>query len=398
MRLPKKTTFMSPKSMLSPKFIWVAAVVFAIVMLSSCDTPERVLKSNDLDYKIQTAKRWYEKKQYVKCIPVFEELMGLLKGTKSTEDIYYMYCWANYYQGDYLISSYHFNNFTKMHPNSPKAEECAFMAAMSHEKLSPRYSLDQTNTFKAIDMFQNFVNNFPESNRVDSANIEFQKLKKKLEFKAVENAKLYYKTSYYRAASTAFKNLLTDYPDIDNPDNIYFMIVKSYDKYAENSIPGKQAERYRDVAKSYNELKYRFPSSKYLPEAKEMAKASHLKSAQGAYKFAQEQHLDIRPRELQNAIQEIMAQQAIITDEKEKVKAAKMLEKAHYNLFRSALLKAEESAPEQQVKLLEESIKNYYTFVDSYKSSKYIKSAEKMYFTASDKLNKLKKNGQEQKN
>ena len=78
----------------------------------SCETPEKVMKSNDIEYKQKKAIYWYNKKEYFKCIPVFEELIGLMKGTKSTEDIYYMYCFANYKQGDYMISAYHFKNFT----------------------------------------------------------------------------------------------------------------------------------------------------------------------------------------------------------------------------------------------------------------------------------------------
>lgn len=369
-----------------------------MLLISACDTPERVLKSNDLDYKIQTATRWYNKKQYVKCIPVFEELMGLLKGTKSTENIYYMYCWANYRQGDYLIAAYHFNNFVKLNPNSPKAEECSYMSAKSHEKLSPRYTLDQTNTFKAIESFQEFVNDYPESGRVDTANMEFQLLKKKLETKSLKNAELYYKTENYKAGATAFKNLLIDYPDVDNPDYVYYMIVKSYDKYAENSISAKKAERYRDVTKAYYELKYRFPNSKYLVAAQKMADASHWKAALGAYEYAASSRSEEKGKALQAAIQEIQGQQMLMTDEKEKIKSGKLLERSYYNLLKHSLTQAEDAKLGHKTALYEQSIKNYYTFVDKFKDGKYAKNAEKAFLLASDKLKKLKENGQEQKN
>ena len=90
--------------------------------LSSCDTPEKVMKSPDINYKLKVATDWYNKKQYYKCIPVFEELMGLMKGQRSTEDIYFMYCMANYKQGDFMIGAYHFKNFVTTYPLSDKAE------------------------------------------------------------------------------------------------------------------------------------------------------------------------------------------------------------------------------------------------------------------------------------
>jgi outer membrane protein assembly factor BamD len=357
-----------------------------------------VLKSNDLDYKIKTATSWYNKKQYVKCIPVFEELMGLMKGTKSTEDIYYMYAMANYKQGDYLIAAYHFNNYGKLYPNSPKTEECQYMAAKSHQKLSPKYQLDQTNTYKAIEAYQTFVNMYPESNRVDSANVEFQKLKKKLEFKAVKNAELYYKTENYKAAATSFKNILVDYPDVDNPDYVYYMITKAYDKYAGNSISFKKGERYKDVAKSYDEFQYRFPNSKYIAPCKKIAEDSHFKTVLAASELVSTIKPEEKAKEFPKAVRDIEAQLPLIANEKQKKKAQKLLEKTFLQWMKNDVFLAEDAKPAQKINLYEQSVKNYYTFVDKYKGSSYAKAAEKNFLQASDKLKKLKENGQEQKN
>jgi len=373
------------------KFIIGLALLLSI---QACETPEKVLKSNDLDYKIKTATRWYEKKEYVKCIPVFEELMGLLKGTKSTEDIYYMYCWANYKQGDYLISAYHFNNFTKLYPASAKAEECAYMSAKSHAKLSPKPTLDQTNTFKAIETYQSFVNNYPESGLVDTANTDFLKLRKKLEAKNLSNAELYYKTENYKAAATSLKNILTDYPDIDNVDYIYFMIIKSYDKYAQNSIQSKKSERYNDVYKAFKDFEYRFPKSKYLDASLELANASHFKSMKAAFKNAELTKPELRSQECFVAIQQIQKQLTQITDEKEVKKANQMMEKVHIIWFKNELLLAKEATDKaNQKKYLEQSIKTYYTFVDKFKDSKYAPRAEKEFLKASEQLKKINDNG-----
>ena len=65
--------------------------IMLLLLVSSCETPEKVLKSNDLAYKEAKAISWYNKKEYFKCIPVLEELIGLMKGRKSTEELYYMY-------------------------------------------------------------------------------------------------------------------------------------------------------------------------------------------------------------------------------------------------------------------------------------------------------------------
>jgi hypothetical protein len=66
-------------------------VLILLLLVTGCETPEKVLKSTDLEYKKAKATFWYNKKEYFKCIPVFEELIGLMKGRESVEELYYMY-------------------------------------------------------------------------------------------------------------------------------------------------------------------------------------------------------------------------------------------------------------------------------------------------------------------
>src|SRR5690606_15403736 len=106
----------------------------------------------------------------------------------------------------------------------------------------------------------------------------------------------------------------------------------------------------------------------------------------------------VRGTELQNAIQEIEAQRMLIPDEKDRKKAEDLLEKSYFSLLKNSLLQAEDAKTVHKAMLYEQSIKNYYTFVDKYKESRYMKNAEKAFFYASDKLKKLKGYGQEQKN
>jgi outer membrane protein assembly factor BamD len=166
--------------------------------------PKKVLKSSNLEYKKAKATSWYYKKEYLKCIPVLEELMGLLKGRESIEELYYMYCMANYKQGDYMLSAYHFKNFYDQYTNSARAEECLFMHAKSYQQISPKYELDQTYTYKALEAYSLFLSMYPDNKFIQETNEAYSKLRKKLEKKALSNAELYYRTSNFKAAATTF--------------------------------------------------------------------------------------------------------------------------------------------------------------------------------------------------
>jgi outer membrane protein assembly factor BamD len=378
------------------KFIKILPAVIALAFLlfnSSCDTPEKLLKSSDLDYKYKKAMQWYNKKQYYKCIPVFEELMGLYKGTKSTEDIYYYYCLANFKQGDYILSAYHLKNFYDLYPNNPHADECLYLHAKSYEKLSPKYELEQTNTYKALEAYMLYLSNFYDEKRVDSCNIAIGKMRKKLEKKALSNAELYYKIGHYRAAATTFEQLLETYPDIDNTERIYFMIVKANQKFAHNSIPSKKAERYSHVISSYITFKKRFTSSKYLEEATAYEQQAHFQTVKGLLEHGQTAPLGERERIFSKCIYEAGARKALITNPKIQEKCDAIAEHANFLIVKNHFLIAEEMRGAAKSQPLEQTVKSYITFAAQFKNSKYAREADKMYRTATKTLEKLKENG-----
>ncbi len=364
-----------------------------LLFVSSCETPEKVLKSSDLEYKKAKAIFWYNKKEYFKCIPVMEELIGLMKGRESIEDLYYMYCMANYKQGDYLISSYHFKNFYDQYPNSTHAEECLYMYAKSNEQQSPKPELDQTYTYKAMDAYQFFLGMFPDSKYVAECNDAIHNLRRKLEKKALNNAELYYRTDNYKAAATSYENLLVEYPDIQENEKISFMIVKSNYRFAENSIPQRKVERFKHVISSYQDFKYRFSGSKYLAEASKYEQQSHFLVAKSAFEWAEVSPLQERQRNFEIAFREAEAQKPLIVDEKQLKDINSRIEKGYFMIIKGNFQLSEEKKQSEKVSTLEKTVKSYYTFVDLFPKSRYIKEAERLYNNSSEQIKKLKSNG-----
>ena len=66
-------------------------------------------------------------------------------------------------------------------------------------------------------------------------------------------------------------------------------------------------------------------------------------------------------------------------------------EEVLFLILKSNFLFASNSVDSKKVDRFEESIKSYYTFVDSYKSSKFVNEAESFYLSTIDELEKLKK-------
>jgi outer membrane protein assembly factor BamD len=132
------------------------------------------------------------------------------------------------------------------------------------------YSLDQTDTDKALDKLQNFIDTYPNSTYLAEANAVVKELKFKIEKKAFENAKQYNTISDFKAAQIAFDNFISDFPGtIFKEDALYYRFDSAY-QLAINSVPQKMEERLNSAKAAYNSL------IKFSADSKHKAKADQM--------------------------------------------------------------------------------------------------------------------------
>ncbi len=248
--------------------------LLVLFTMSSCTDYSRMLKSRDMDSKSDYAIKLYNKGEYYKALPLFEELITVYRGTKKAEQTYYYYSYTNYRIGDFETAAYDFDNFSKTYPNSEFAEECSFMHAYCFYQSSPKYSLDQTNTYKAITELQLFADRYPQSKKIEECNRLIDELREKLERKDFENAELYFNTEAYKSAIAAYKNVIHDYPSSKYREEALYKIVRSSYLLALNSIESKLQERFTETVSAYHEFKTDYPDSKWKSKANDMFEAS----------------------------------------------------------------------------------------------------------------------------
>jgi len=234
---------------------------------ASCNTFDKVKKSNDINLKLTKANEYFEKKKYSQANELYHDLLPVLRGTKNYEQLFYRYAYSFYYLHDYPTASLYFKNFSEYFPTSKDAEECEYMNALCLVKMAPKASLDQTNTIKSMEALQSFINTHQQSSRVSEADTLIEEARRKLEKKDANAAKLYYNIGQYKAATFCYKNIINVYPESPSADFYQFMVVKSNYEYARKSVSDKQAERYASTIEAFKELKEIFPNSAYLKEA-----------------------------------------------------------------------------------------------------------------------------------
>ena len=262
--------------------IGIGVLLFTCIL--SCSKYQKVLKSDDLGYKYEMAVKYYDKGDWFRAESLFGELIGLYRGLGKAEQIYYYYAYCNYYMEDFIMAGYYFKSFVNTYPTSNHAEECLYMSAYCYYLNSPISSLDQTNTVRAINEMQLFINRYPTSERVTTCNELMDVMRIKLETKAFDNSKLYFNIGSYKAAIVSFKNVLKDFPDTRFKEESLFYILKSNYLLAHNSIESKKQERLETTIKSYNDFENYHPPLSDLGE-----KGSGKSKGKGANKdFAKE--------------------------------------------------------------------------------------------------------------
>ena len=247
--------------------IFIIFIGFVGLFFTSCKSDfEKIRTSGDVDTIYKKAFEYYEQEEYLKAQSLFELVINNLRGKVEAEKVYYYYAYTHYHLRRYVLASYYFKNFATTFPNSTLREEADFMTGFSNYQLSPTYRLDQTYSLKAIDQFQLFVNTYPASEKVKQCNQLIDEMRRKLEQKAYAEGQLYFDLRQYQASTQSFENLLREFPETPNAENVRYMMIRANYLLASNSVYARQEERYKDTMKYYEIFVDKYPKSKFDKE------------------------------------------------------------------------------------------------------------------------------------
>ncbi len=243
-------------------------VAFAtLVAVCSCKSQyEILLNSNDVDTKYEAAFNYYNDGKYSKAASLFESLSVLTNGTERDDTVRYYWGLSNYKFKDYYTAETNFEQFIESYPRSPFTSEARFLRLDCLFRSTYRYELDQTPTYKAINAISEYILEYPSNTHMKECRDMLVELNERLDRKAYEGAKLYYKMEDYLASRVAFRNVLKD--DAENvyrEDILYYIAMSSY-KYAYLSVPAKQKERYLTFVDDYYNFVGELPESHYRKE------------------------------------------------------------------------------------------------------------------------------------
>ncbi|WP_299063127.1 outer membrane protein assembly factor BamD [uncultured Polaribacter sp.] len=270
-------------------------LIFSLVLFS-CAEYQKVLNKGTTEEQYKMATKMYETGKFGKALRLFEKITPTYRGKPQMERIQFMVAQSNFNEKNYSISGYYFDRFAKNYPKSSKKEDAAFLSAYSYKLASPKFSLDPTETNKALEAFQGFINTYPESKKIEEANKHYKDLRYKLQKKSFEIAKTYYRTAdydlrNYKASIQAFDNLLSDYLGSEFKEEALFYRLKAAHDFVLKSTIRRKPERVKDALEAYEKLKRNFPESQFMSEANVMVETLHAQNKEAEALIAKQKKI-----------------------------------------------------------------------------------------------------------
>ena len=247
-----------------------------LAVLVSCGEYNKTLKSTDTMVKYEAAKKYFDEGKYSRSVTLLEEIVPLLRATSYGEESLYLLAQATYAQKDYISASEYFKSYYTNFPRGPHAEETRYLSAYCLFLDSPDARLDQSDTYKAMQQFQDFLEYYPQSDKKEGVHQALFEMQEKLAYKELRSVRLYYNlgnytlyaypgANYLSCVITA-QNAMRSYPFSKYREDYMYYIFKSKYEMAVQSVDEKKDFRYRDVIDEYYSYVNDYPTGKYLKE------------------------------------------------------------------------------------------------------------------------------------
>ena len=253
---------------------------FIVLLFTACGEYNSILKSTDLNVKFDYAKKYFEEGKYSRTATLLEDVVKMTRTTSRGEEALYLLAQSYYKMKDYSTAAEYFKTYYTTYPKGDYAELSRFYSAYGLYLDSPDPRLDQSDTYRAMQQFQDYIELYPQSERKEDAQKSLFELQEKLALKQLMAVRLYYNLGNYSIITFPGGNYLScvitaqdairSYPYSKYREELMYYMFKAKYQMAMQSVEEKKEFRYRDVVDEYFSYANEFPEGKYIKEIKRL--------------------------------------------------------------------------------------------------------------------------------
>ena len=182
-----------------------------------CSTQMAGIKQSDVYFS--KALNYFEEEKYSKAKDYFENIVTQYSGTEIAVDALYYLAFCEYELKDFKEAKQSFKVYTRYSQDILKIQSASFMICLSMFELTLDHPKDQSDTYNALEEFQLFIEEYPDSKYNIEATEKIQSLRNKLALKKYDIAKLYIKSRKFDSAKIYINDVLNEYYDTESADD-----------------------------------------------------------------------------------------------------------------------------------------------------------------------------------
>jgi len=218
-----------------------------IFLLLSC-SKEIKLENIGFEKSFKIAKEKFNENNFREAINDLNTIVLNYGGENGIDSAQFLIGKSHYQLEEYYSAAYEFTKLSESFPESQLIEDSYFNSAECYRELSPRYTLDQKETFTAISKYQLYLDLFPKGKFALQAGENIKELRVKIARKNYEAGLLYLKLDQPRAAKVYFNEIIDNFYDTS-------FYLSSLEQIAYASLAMKDEYNYQLYLSKFQELK-----------------------------------------------------------------------------------------------------------------------------------------------
>lgn len=233
--------------------------MIAALSWAGCANKNAIRPGDTVDVAFDKAKRYYDRGRFMDAAKGFETVLSISRGSQIAQESQWLLADSYFKAKDYILAASEFSRYAQTFPRSARRAEAEFQEGMCYVRMSPRYNLDQTNTYQAIESMQLFIARYPNDDRTVQAAAIIDQMREKLARKQYSAGELYLRIQAFEAAAIYFGLTIDQFPETVWAERALARQAEAYLLYARRSVESRQIERYNQVVLTYQKYVQLFP-------------------------------------------------------------------------------------------------------------------------------------------
>ncbi len=163
-----------------------------------------------------------------RSIELLNNLLNNCSGTGFMEDAQYLLAGVYFEDEQWIDARAEYSLYTRHFANSPRAPMASYLAAVSAFNTPFKEGRDGSLTDQAIRDFKDFMDSYPESPKVDSAQYYLERLTERKAQRDWNVSYLYLRMGEPLAAAIYLKDFIKDFPNSQYYNEAHIKLVESY--------------------------------------------------------------------------------------------------------------------------------------------------------------------------